>query len=412
LPDGMDGPVPVCVNEGKRMQILSRWGTALLSMALFVGFTGLATPVAAHQLGEGYIILQVQADKIVGHVELTLSTLNTVVPLDSDQDGKVSDAEFLEKATTAKEYIFEHVALGTDTDWYRLEQGEATVASYPLGKYALFPFTIALPDPMPQFLRLKYTILFEEDPQHRGLVMVERNSLTGEENTTEAISLVLTPEEPIQTLDLLAPIPATSILAFVKHGVWHIWIGIDHILFLVTLLLQSVLLRRENEWEASESFRPAFINVAKIVTLFTVAHSLTLSIAALDIITLPSRFVESVIAASIVAAAALNFFPRYSRYLYAFIFVFGLFHGFGFASVLGHLTTQTGALVAALVGFNVGVELGQLAIVCVCFPLLYMIRKQLFYRRWVLHLGSAVIGLIAVVWLIERSFDLESIMGF
>lgn len=394
------------------MQVYHRWGSVFLSAFLLVLFTGLTSPVNAHQLGEGYVILQVDAGKIVGHVELTLSTLNTAVPLDSDQDGKVSDAEFAENAATATEYIFEHVALGTDTDWYSLDRGEATVASYPLGKYALFPFTITLPDPAPQYLRLKYTILFEEDPQHRGLVLVERNALTGEENTTEAISLVLTPEEPIQTLDLLAPIPKTNILAFIKHGVWHIWIGIDHILFLVTLLLQSVLMRRENAWEPAESFRSAFINVAKIVTLFTVAHSLTLSIAALDIITLPSRFVESVIAASIVAAAILNFFPRYAHYLYGFIFVFGLFHGFGFASVLGHLTTQTGALVSALVGFNVGVELGQLAIVCVCFPLLFLVRKQLIYRRWILQLGSVVIGLIALVWLIERSFDLESIMGF
>lgn len=384
----------------------------MLSALFCVASIGLSLPAVAHQLGEGYVILQVDAQKIVGHMELTLSTLNTAVPMDADQDGKVSDAEFEEKSAEAAAYIFEHVQLGTDTDWYALEQGDPTVASYPLGKYALFPFTIALPDPSPQYLRLKYTVLFEEDPQHRGLVMVERNALTGEENTTEAVSLVLTPDEPIQTLDLLAPIPRTSLLAFIKHGVWHIWIGIDHILFLVTLLLQSVLLCREKNWEATENFRAAFINVAKIVTLFTVAHSLTLSIAALDIITLPSRLVESIIAASIVAAAVLNFFPRYARFLYAFIFIFGLFHGFGFASVLGHLTTQTSALVSALVGFNVGVELGQLAIVFVCFPVLYLIRKQPFYRRWVLHLGSVLIGLIAMVWLIERSFDLESILGF
>ena len=394
------------------MQVISRWGPARLSTFLFVLFTGLTPHAYAHQLDEGFVILQIDTARIVGHVELALSTLNAVVPMDADQDGKVSDAEFTENAAAAADYIFTHVGLGTNTTWYSLDRSNATVVSDSSGKHALFPFTITLPEPPPQFLRLKYTLLFEENPQHRGLVLVKRNALTGEENTTEAISLVLTPKAPVQTLDLLAPIPKANVLAFIKHGVWHIWIGIDHILFLVTLLLQSVLVRREDTWEAAEGFRPSSINVAKIVTIFTVAHSFTLSIAALDLITLPSRVVESVIAASIVAAALLNFFPRYVHYLYGFVFVFGLFHGFGFASVLGHLTTQTKAVVSALVGFNAGVELGQLALVCVCFPPLFLLRKQLFYQRWILQLGSAVIGLIAVVWLIERSFDLESILGF
>ncbi len=132
----------------------------------------------------------------------------------------------------------------------------------------------------------------------------------------------------------------------------------------------SVLVRRDGDWVAKESFKKSLLSVAAIVTVFTVAHSISLTLAALELVQLPSRPVEIIIALSIIVMAIDNLRPFLpGRWLV--IFLFGLFHGLGFATVLGHLTFRVVDLVKVMLGFNIGVELGQLAIVAVVFPILY-----------------------------------------
>ncbi|MEM8964700.1 MAG: HupE/UreJ family protein, partial [Acidobacteriota bacterium] len=155
-----------------------------------------------------------------------------------------------------------------------------------------------------------------------------------------------------------------------------------------------------------ESFKSALWTIVKIVTVFTVAHSITLSLAALDVISLPSQVVESIIAFSIVLVALNNLFPRFREGHWLIIFFFGLFHGMGFASVMGDLPFRMMSLVKVILGFNIGVELGQVAIVLVAFPILYLLRRTVFYRPVVLGGGSVVIGLLALWWFIERAFGL------
>ena len=159
------------------------------------------------------------------------------------------------------------------------------------------------------------------------------------------------------------------------------------------------------------SFWGAFKEVLKVVTAFTLAHSITLSLAALGYISLPSRWVESVIAASIIVAAVSNLVrdnldnKRWGK-PWLLAFAFGLIHGFGFASVLADLGLPQNALVTALIGFNVGVELGQLAIVAVFLPLAYWLRATKFYQVGVFKWGSILIALMALYWLVQRAFDL------
>jgi hypothetical protein len=160
-----------------------------------------------------------------------------------------------------------------------------------------------------------------------------------------------------------------------------------------------------------ERFATAFWGVFKVVTAFTVAHSITLTLAVLGVIDLPSRLVESVIAASVVAAALNNVRPLVIGRLWTVAFGFGLVHGFGFASVLADLGLPQGALALALVGFNVGVELGQLAIVGLFLPLAYALRGSVFYRRWMMVGGSLAIALLAGAWLVERAAGV-SVLGF
>jgi len=125
------------------------------------------------------------------------------------------------------------------------------------------------------------------------------------------------------------------------------------------------------------------------------------------VVSLPSRLVESAIAASVVLAALNNLFPVVQRGRWLVAFTFGLIHGFGFASVLTDLGLPKESLLLALVGFNLGVEAGQLCIVGAFLPLAYTLRHTWLYRRVVVVGGSALIVAIAALWMIERVFDLQ-----
>ena len=131
------------------------------------------------------------------------------------------------------------------------------------------------------------------------------------------------------------------------------------------------------------------------------------SLAALEVISLPSRLVESTIALSVVLAALNNVRPVVAEKRWVMAFIFGLIHGFGFASVLADLGLPRDALALALVGFNLGVEAGQLAIVAAFLPLAYALRSGPFYRRVVLQAGSWAIAGLAAVWFVERAFSVE-----
>lgn len=160
-------------------------------------------------------------------------------------------------------------------------------------------------------------------------------------------------------------------------------------------------------WQPAPSLRPVLADVLRVVTAFTVAHSITLALAAFDVVNPPSRWVESIIAASVALAAMNNLFPVFREGRWKLTFVFGLVHGFGFASALKDIGLTQGALVGPLLGFNVGVELGQLAIVAVFITAAWRLRTTRFYAGGLLTLGSIAIVLLALGWLVERAFDVK-----
>ena len=183
---------------------------------------------------------------------------------------------------------------------------------------------------------------------------------------------IFSPETAQQTFKLARPSPWKQFLDYLATGVEHIWKGYDHILFSLSLLLPSVVVRGKNRWVPIEGFRAAVIDVLKIVTAFTVAHSITLSLATLQVVSLPARISKSAIAMSVVLAALNNLFPIIRGRRWVVAFCFGLIHGFGFASVLTDLGLPSGVLALALVGFNLGVEVGQIAIVAIFLPAAYL----------------------------------------
>lgn len=359
----------------------------------------------AHRLGEGYIILSVADDGISGRLELNLEDLDDAMSLDRNDDGVIDQAELDASLDRIRAYVEPLVQIGTEEKWWKLTYSGHELASYPLGKYVKLPFVVENTGVVPDEIRIDYRLLFDHDDSQKGLLVIEENERIGFKNADETVSQLFTPDSPIQTVDLTV-VPTSNVFGlFVKEGIWHIWIGLDHILFLIALLLPSVRNRDEPWWKPVDGFRPAFWEVAKIVTLFTVAHSITLALASLRIVELPGALVETIIAGSIVVAAFDNIVPIFKGRIGWVVFGFGLFHGLGFASVLSHLTLSQTSLVTTLLGFNIGVEIGQIAIICVAFPVLYLLRKQAWYPNGVQRGLSVVLIVLGVSWMIERTFD-------
>ena len=183
----------------------------------------------------------------------------------------------------------------------------------------------------------------------------------------------------------------------------HLITGYDHLLFLLCLLLPALLTRREGQWVPVARPRQALLPVAGIVTAFTLAHSLTLGLAALGHLHLPPSLIEPLIAASIVLAALDNLRRFLPGPRWAIALGFGLIHGFGFAGVLGELGLPAGAMAWALLQFNLGLELAQLGVVVVALALLWPLRRWRGFRPWVLGAGSGLAALMGAVWVVQRT---------
>ncbi len=358
----------------------------------------LATPRAwAHKPSDSYLSLDVDGPVVHGRWDLALRDLDYALDLDADGDGKLTWGEVKSKEGEIAAYALARLGVRAQgaACALTLDATGWAVAAHSDGAYVVLAFDARCGEDV-HVLGLEYRLFFDLDPQHRGIVRID----AGGTSRTQ----VLSAREPAASLDLGATGRARQFLGILREGVFHIWRGYDHILFLLALLLPSVLRREDRVWEPVEELKPALYDVFRIVTSFTVAHSITLSLAALGIVTLPSRLVESAIAASVVLAAANNLHPilRQDRWMAAFLL--GLMHGFGFSATLMDMGLPRSNLVLTLFGFNAGVEVGQLAIVCVFVPLAYAARRTAAYRRVGLVAGSVAIAAVATVWLIERAF--------
>jgi len=177
---------------------------------------------------------------------------------------------------------------------------------------------------------------------------------------------------------------------FIQAGIEHIIPkGLDHILFVLGLFLSSLIFR-SLLWQ---------------VTAFTFAHTITLALAALDIVQVPGEIVEPIIALSIVWIAVENcVFKQTNKWRPFIVFIFGLLHGLGFAAVLGEYGLPEGNLVPSLLAFNIGVEIGQLLVLLTAAALVWAIRNKSWYRQRVQIPASLIIALVGLFWFVERVF--------
>jgi hypothetical protein len=369
---------------------MNRW---LLLLLLLVG--GVAQ---AHKPSDSYLSLKPVDARIEGQWDIALRDLDFAIGLDSDNNGEITWGELKGRHDAIATYALARLKLSAGDEECPTHVVEQLVDQHSDGAYAVLRFSAQCTKPVTR-LEASYSLFHDIDPQHKGLLRLELPTTT--------VTGIFSPERAVQQFSVGGGSKLDQFGEYLKDGIWHIWTGYDHILFLLSLLLPAVLIRPQRHWLPVAGFRPAFMDVLKIVTAFTLAHSITLSLAVLGVVQLPSRLVESCIALSVVVAAANNVFPLVAEKRWIAAFLFGLIHGFGFASVLVDLGLPKEILVLALVGFNLGVEVGQMAIVSAFLPAAYALRGTRFYRRIVLIGGSLLIVVVASLWLIERAFNLK-----
>jgi uncharacterized membrane protein len=358
--------------------------------------TLLSVPAFAHKASDAYLTIERDGRSLRGQWDIALRDLDNALGLDANADGDITWGEVRSRQGDIGDYAISRLQVSSGGERCSLTPTAYLIDTHTDGAYAVITFTGACPRPGPT-LALDYRLFKGLDPQHRGLLNFVENG--------QSRSVVFSADTPHRLVGGDSSGPVRQFATYLNEGVWHIWTGFDHVLFLLSLLLPAVLVRQHDRWRPGASFRASFIDVAKVVTAFTLAHSITLSLAALSIVVLPSRLVESGIALSVVLAALNNVFAVVANGRWIAAFGFGLLHGFGFAGALLVLGLPAGSLALSLAGFNLGVEAGQLAIVMLFLPLAFALRSTWAYRRMVFAGGSVAIATVASVWLVERAFN-------
>ena len=376
-----------------------------LGWALTLVLAGLVTQARAHNLGDSYLYLQVYEESVSGRFEIALSDLNPALGLTGTAD-EITAENLDQRAGFLQQYYLEHVTISAEGRPLAIEFTRPGSAELRAG-YVQLPFDLGGLEEVPAKLTFDYSVLFDEEPSHRGFVIIEHNWSTGTFANENQVSLVFGPGSRRHDLDLTSTGRLRGFLAVAGLGAEHLLLGLDHVFFLLALLLPAVLRREDGRWRPLDGFRPALAHGLTIVTAFLVAHSLALTLAATGLVRLPGALVETAIAASIVLAAVHILFPLFRARVWWIVFGLSLFHGFGFSAALEDLGVLDNHLGLSLLAFNLGAEVGQVAFVVVLLPALFLVRRLAVYRKVVLPVAAVGLILVAGVWVVERSLGVD-----
>lgn len=394
--------------------MLLRQTRVLRLVLLWLALLGGMPLVQAHKASDAYLQMRVDGQRVTVRIDVALRDLDRDLVLDVDGNALLTWGEVRTRSQDIQSLIDQGMVWRVlDVSRQPCEAGPASALQlepHSDGRYAVLQRTWSCRGAVGS-ADVSYRLFAASDPTHRGILLWRD---AGAARTT-----VLAPDG--RTLTLLGkdaegvsdatPSPDTHWTTLFRDGVHHIWMGVDHVLFLVVLLLPSVLRREAGQWLPAQAWRPAVARVLAVVTAFTVAHSITLGLAVFGVVEPPPRWVESLIALSVLLAALNNLRPVMVASTWRFTFAFGLIHGFGFASALKDLGLSRSELAMPLLMFNLGVEAGQLAILSLVVPLAWWTRRWRGYRPWILCGGSVLVAGIAAVWLLERWLDVQ-IIGF
>jgi hypothetical protein len=361
---------------------------AMLCLLAMLGVPG----AHAHSLSTSYLVLEVPDDGPVAvRWDLSIHDLIWSVFIDADFDEVATWQEIQDARPAIGSAVLAQLALARGGAACSLSVDNLALATRAEQNYLSVAMLATCP--RPGLLSLSGPLFMTGDASQRVLLSANRRG--------EQIAGVLSAGEPSWSEP--PEVSAWSSFArFLAEGVWHVLIGYDHVAFVLLLLLPSVLRPVDGRWQGAPSLGPVARDIVTIVTAFTLAHSTTLALAVTGTLSLPMQPVEVAIAASIAIAALVNLLPRLSGWRLPLAFGFGLVHGFGFANALSEIDAEGSSLLPLLAGFNIGVEIAQLAIVAMVLPLIYLARGRRWYSRGVLPLGSCALGAAGLVWLVQR----------
>jgi hypothetical protein len=354
-----------------------------------------AWPVLAHKSSDAYLQLSSSPTGLAVRVDVALRDLDVALDLDANADGRLTWGEI----KTAWPAIESYISRGVDVAGCPLHpigrglerRADGTYAVVELGSNCHLRAEPAI----------RYELMRGIDATHRGIAKIE---LAGQ----PLVVRVLDPGRATMSADAdVKSTPAPGATAFLREGVLHILTGYDHVLFLLCLLLPAAMRRTPSGWQPVGGLKEAVLPVFGIVTAFTLAHSITLGLAASGRVSLPSSFIEPAIAVTIILTALDNIYPLFRGRRAIVAFAFGLIHGFGFAGALAELNLPPSAFAWALLQFNVGLELGQLMIVVVACSVLYLVRSSPRYPAWVIRGGSCAAILVGALWFVERTAEIS-----
>jgi hydrogenase/urease accessory protein HupE len=380
---------------------VSSWCPLWLLCAVTTAALG-AAPARAHSLSSAHSTATVAADRTSLRYQLLLSVADLSEALGIDDDPP-SRAQVEDGAERLFAYVTARIDIEGDGARCTPERLDVPVLSAGRDEFVTVAWQCRWPAPI-DLLAVDYQLFFDLDPRHTGLLTA---SYAGQSIASPLIA------DASRFEWRLTAAPTLDATGFLLSGVDHILYGIDHLLFLLGLLLVAGAAPRDGSQDCNDSQarsrRRVLSYALAIVTAFTIAHSITLAIAALGWVELPDRLVESTIAASIVFVAVENLALPAPRRRWQLSFAFGLIHGLGFASMLRPLLPN-GQVVGPLLFFNAGVELGQLGVVAIALPALYLLGTRLgagLYRRAVVIPGSVAVGLAGLVWFVQRALAIN-----
>lgn len=355
---------------------MPRRATAALAGAALAAGTALgwAAPARAHTFDVASAEFRIEASEVRARVEVNLFELDLQLSLDRDANARVDDAEIAAGREKIGGYLAKHVVVrGADTPAAPMRVLDLRKVRDAGGRERLRA-TLAFAIPGASGIEIRCDPLAELGPNHRTVATI---LLDG-----RRVEFLFEEGAVFRAREARA---AETFTRFFRAGTGHILEGYDHLLFLFGLLLAI----------------DGLFAAIKVATAFTLSHSVTLGLAALDLLSPPTRWVEAAIAASIAYVAIENLAGASTKRRWLLALLFGLVHGFGFASALRASGLERQGLLVSLLSFNLGVETGQIAVIAAVLPLLALIRGRPWYQR-AAQLASAAILLQALVWFWQR----------
>ena len=360
-------------------------------------------PAYAHNYGDNFLFIQQKSDRIDIEWSLLLEDLVEPLAIDTNQDGRIQAFELDRKKTEINNKLANYLLIASKEPCQLNVKNASVIQRDNKAYYSIYADS---PCQLSSTISIQHQLFNDSDPNSKHTTFItyragDKASPREEHIISKEGYIVIDTHRGNNTIE--------NTWQFFKEGVWHIWGGIDHILFLLTLL-PIVLNYQQRMWKANKTLKQSLTETLVLTSLFTLSHSITLSLATLGVINIHAGLIETLIALSIIIVAINNIKPFFTYSTPYLCFTFGLIHGLGFANFLSSISLNSDTLLSSLVGFNLGVEIGQILIITLLFPVIFWLRQFKIYRNWGIPIAMMTIILLSSLWTIERSINLPTII--